>query len=68
MCIRDRLNSGAWRSSAGALGLQTPPGDWVLLAATTGLALLGAWQRHWLAVPRAGQGAGSCLLYTSRCV
>ncbi|MBL8312451.1 MAG: bifunctional diguanylate cyclase/phosphodiesterase [Rubrivivax sp.] len=53
------LNYGAWRSSAGAMGLQTPLGDWALLAATTGVALLGVWQMHWLAVPRAGQDAGN---------
>ena len=38
------LNYGTWRSSAGALGTQTPMVDWVMLGAASGLALAGGWR------------------------
>ncbi len=52
------LNYGAWRSSAGALGTQTPVGDWVMLAAVAGLALVGAWLMF--SIKTAGGGSGGC--------
>ncbi len=56
------LTYGAWRSSAGSLGTQTPLGDWALLAATTALALLGAWHVRLAAGPASCNGAGSTRL------